>query len=282
MKEEDRQIVVFYHASCMDGFGGALAANLIFGNKAEYIALRHGEPPRLDIHDKLIYFIDFAYSVADMKQLMAQNEEVIVIDHHITAKESAMLNPKSVFNNERSGSVLAWQYFHKGKKVPRLLLHIEDFDLWKFTVPKTHEVLSFLKFVDHDFKVWKKMLKDFETIEGRKKYLADGAFGLRYEKLLFNNLAKNYAELVSFEGYEIYALNAPGYFSSDLGNLLVNMKGPMAIVWSYRNGRVGVSLRSDGKFDVGAIALKYGGGGHKASAGFALKDFNNFPWKLIK
>ena len=32
--------------------------------------------------------------------------------------------------------------------------------------------------------------------------------------------------------------------------------------------------------DVGDIAKKYGGGGHKSSAGFVLESEDKFPWKV--
>ena len=43
-----------------------------------------------------------------------------------------------------------------------------------------------------------------------------------------------------------------------------------------------VSLRSDGSVDVSKLAKKYGGGGHKAAAGFSFKVGRKAPWKKIK
>lgn len=35
--------VVFYHASCADGFGAAFAAWMAMGDKAEYIPIKYGQ-----------------------------------------------------------------------------------------------------------------------------------------------------------------------------------------------------------------------------------------------
>ena len=90
------------------------------------------------------------------------------------------------------------------------------------------------------------------------------------------------AEEVIFEGYKILAVNAPQMFRSDLGHLLAEKKPPFAIIWYYRDGNIFVSLRASGKFDVCALAKKYGGGGHKAAAAFKIDDKLPFPWKKVK
>ena len=65
-------------------------------------------------------------------------------------------------------------------------------------------------------------------------------------------------------------VNAPYHWSSDAAHVLAEGQ-PFAAAWFDRgDGKRVFSLRSsaDGA-DVGAIAKKYGGGGHRHSAGFA-------------
>ncbi|HEY6554426.1 MAG TPA: phosphohydrolase, partial [Vicinamibacteria bacterium] len=41
--------------------------------------------------------------------------------------------------------------------------------------------------------------------------------------------------------------------------------------WRRADGLFQYSLRSRGEFDVSAVAMGYGGGGHRNAAGFQLK-----------
>jgi len=43
MNEVNKEIVVLYHANCLDGFGAAYAAWKKFGDTADYIPVQYGE-----------------------------------------------------------------------------------------------------------------------------------------------------------------------------------------------------------------------------------------------
>lgn len=104
---------------------------------------------------------------------------------------------------------------------------------------------------------------------------------MAYAENLMRELVGN-AQKVKFEGYAVYALNAPPFFASELGHALAKKLPPIAIVWRQEKRKIKVSLRSNGKVDVSKIAKRYGGGGHKAAAGFAFEAERKFPWKIIK
>ena len=70
------------------------------------------------------------------------------------------------------------------------------------------------------------------------------------------------------------AANAPAFLASDLGHELANKSGTFGLVWSMAgDGQVHCSLRSNGEYDVSAIAKAFGGGGHRNAAGFST-DIN--------
>ena len=76
-------------------------------------------------------------------------------------------------------------------------------------------------------------------------------------------------------------VNSP-FYVSEIGHSIVKHGMPVAIIWSRREGKVVVSLRSDGMaVDVAKLAERYGGGGHPAAAGFSVKvkDFLKFKKK---
>ncbi len=277
-----KKIVILYHGNCSDGFGGAWAAYKKFGNKADYIAFSHLNEPKI-FENKEIYFIDFIYkSESLIKKLLKTNERVTAIDHHITAKNLVALTQNYSYDINSSGAVLAWKYFHPQKPVPKLLKYIEDFDLWRFYLPYTKEVMTYLGSADFSFIKWNKLADDFEKAGARKKYIEKGGIAWQHEKKIMAEMAEENKYLVKFNGHKVFAINAPHHFASYLGHSLVKEKPPLAIIWSQKGDEIKVSLRSSGEVDVGLLAKKYGGGGHKSAAGFAVNGWKKIPWTPIK
>lgn len=278
-RKEDKKIVVLYHGNCEDGFGGAFAAWRHFGNKAEYIPLyRHAPVPEL--YGKEVYMIDFMYSPEIIRRLLKNNIRVTGIDHHITAEDSTRLTKNYLFSLKNSGAALAWQYFHPKKKIPRLLQYIEDYDLWKFRLRETREVSAMLDLLPFDFQRWEKFAKDLENGKKRKQIVANGKLLLEYKNKLVDSIVAE-AEEVQFMGYRARAVNSP-VFNSEIGARLIKKASPLVIIWIRSRGRILVSLRSNGKTDVARIAQKFGGGGHKAAAGFIVEKNEKVPWVPVK
>lgn len=278
----EKDIVILYHGGCHDGFGGAWAAWRKFKNKAEYIAVEHGKDEPAGLVGKEIYFIDFCYPAAIMHKLLAANKKVVILDHHVSQRDIVGISTEHVYDNSRSGSVIAWQYFFPGEPIPRLLKHIQDVDLWLFKLPHTKDLMAALDCYIFDFKLWNKIYAEFEDKELVKKYLSAGKTILGYEERIINR-AIRHAEKVEFEGHVAYAVNST-ILESEIGNWIVNHKKSIGIIWAYKGGSVRVSLRSNGKVDVAELAQRHGGGGHKAAAGFAfpVPAQVRFPWVKIE
>lgn len=276
----NKKIVILYDGGCSDGFGGAWAAWKVFGNKADYVGVRHDEPPPRGLKNKTIYLIDFTYSEAVMKKFLRENRRVTSIDHHATAEKAAKLTEKYLYSINHSGCVLAWQYFHPKKPLPKLLKHIEDTDLWKFKVPHTKEIFAYLNLFPLNFQLWDKLIKDMENPAKYKSAVQGGKLLLQYEEKRFTNLMEN-AQKVRFCGYKTLAVNSANW-PSQIGNLLVKKMPPIGIVWHQRANKISVSLRSNGAVNVGKLAEKFGGGGHKKASGFSLPLNKKLPWKILK
>lgn len=277
-----KDIVIFYHAECDDGFGAAFAAWKKFGDKADYIPLRHQTPLPEDLKGKQIFFIDISPEInRDIENLTRSNLSVVLIDHHKTNEDKIGLFSEYVFDNNHSGAVLAWQYFHPGKPAPKLLLLIEDVDIWKWEYPETGQFIAALSLYDYNFDSWSKISSDIENPEKFKEYLFKGEIINTYIKRIADDLA-GHAQKVNFEGYQVYAANAHHPIKSFVGPVLREKHPPFAITWVQEEDTIHVSLRSDGSVDVSEIAKKYGGGGHKAAAGFSFPAGQPFPWKIIK
>lgn len=280
----NKPIIVFYHGECPDGFSAAWAAWKKLGDTAQYVALTYRMKPFEDLQGKEIYFLDFSYEADIFKKLVANNISVTVIDHHASRVEDIKHATKFVYDNNHSGAVLSWNYFHPDEKPPVFLKYIEDRDLWNWKLNNSPELLASIDSFDMSFDVWDGLVKDFENLSSLQKHVMVGEAILMYEKKTAERLASESKVLVEFEGYTCYCVNSPHIFASLIATLIIDKEKPIGIVWSYVEDGIRVSLRSikgESGVDVSKLADKHGGGGHQSSAGFTLpKDFK-FPWKEI-
>ncbi len=286
LMEPLKSIVVIYHADCRDGFGAAYAAWKKFGDQASYLPWRNRETPPDELVGKEIYIVDFSFDTPTLTSLTAHNTSVVVIDHHQSAEADVTAFPHNVFDNNHSGCVLAWHYFHPDTPVPELLLHVEDQDLWRFALPENREFCVALGQYDMRFESWDALITELAASEAsRVNFIAKGALIAKFEdKLVTTILATR--ERVRFEGHEVYAVNAERIYRSILGNKLAELneaEGRIAIgiVYYHSHGRVNISLRSRGAVDVAAIAAKYGGGGHMRAAGIEVSAFTDLPFTFL-
>ncbi len=276
-----KNTVILYHAGCSDGFTAAWVAWKKFGDTAEYRPIHYQDPAPRDIVGKRVYLIDFAVSLPVLKEILKNNREVTIIDHHATGKEAAEMTQKPLFDNSHSGAVLAWKYFFPDQKIPQLCLYIEDRDLFQFKMKNTKEICAFLDLTDLNFKNWDRLAGEMESDKKLNNMSEQGSLIVRYENRMMKEIVEDTARLVTFEGHRTYAVNAPHLYASGVCEVLYKKLPPMSISWSYDKDVVIVSLRSDGSVDVGQMAKRYGGGGHKQAAGFEVKTLNEIPWKEV-
>ena len=278
-----KNIIVLYHSDCSDGFGAAWAAWKKLGNKAEYIPVEHDVPPPRGLKDKEIYSLDFCYTAPVLRRLVKRNKRVIVIDHHISAREDIKEASDWVLDDTftNSGAVLSWKYFHPKKPVPKLLQYVEDRDLWRFKLSFSMESSAFLRTTDYDFSLWSRIARGLEKSKKKKEYIAQGRNILQYEQKLIDFLVSK-AQRVVFEGYDTLAVNSMLFHTkSRIGHLLAEKRPPIGIVWSHQGDRIIVSLRSNGTVNVAELAARYGGGGHEPAAGFSIKKSEKLRWKQL-
>lgn len=276
-----KDVVVLYHGDCSDGFGGAWAAWKKFGASAEYIGLYRGNPLPAGLKNKELYFIDFLYEPEVMRKIVKNNKKVVGLDHHVTAKDSVkLMSPGSIYSEKNSGAVLAWRYFHPREKVPTLLRYVEDRDTWRWALPASKDISVFMDTFTFNFQFWDKAAREFEKSAFLKKYIEKGRLLKSYRDFVVKKLIPS-AVTVKFAGYKILAVNAPHEFTSELGHLLAVRHAPFSLVWSQDGLGVRVGLRSDGTVDVAKIAKKFGGGGHRAAAGFIVPANKKVPWKPV-
>jgi nanoRNase/pAp phosphatase (c-di-AMP/oligoRNAs hydrolase) len=280
----DKPIVVLYHGKCPDGFGAAYAAWKKFGDSAEYIPVDHGDPPPKELEGREVYIVDFCYETAEqMDMLMKLTKRLVVLDHHQSVKDFVEAVPEHVYDATRSGSSIAWTYFHPDTPLPRLIRHLEDGDLYRYALPDTRDIFSYLLVLPYEFEAWEVFVRDLEAEASRVELLKKGAAFTEFFNALAN-MSVERAKKVSFEGYEVLftATHPAQTMRSYVGNLLYKKLPPFSIVVTAHPNGFGVSLRSDGSIDVSKIAARYGGGGHPGAAGFFVPNGKEMPWTEIE
>jgi len=172
----------------------------------------------------------------------------------------------ALFDMERSGAGIAWDFFHPETKRPKLIDHIEDRDIWRFALFGTREIQANVFSYPYDFSVWDRLM-GMDPMELAK----EGAAIERKHHKDVAELVAAFKRRMSIGGVEVWAANIPYTLTSDAGHLMCEGGEPFAACyWDTPEGRV-FSLRSreDGA-DVAEIAKTYGGGGHKHASGFRL------------
>ncbi|HET9641675.1 MAG TPA: DHH family phosphoesterase [Candidatus Paceibacterota bacterium] len=280
----DKNILVIYHDKCPDGFGGALAAWKKFGDSAAYIPAGYGDPLVKELAGKEVYLVDFCYEKdEEIDEIARAAKKFVVLDHHESNQARVERAPEHVYDSNRSGASIAWAYFHPDVPLPRLMTYLEDGDLYRYALPETREVYSYLSVLPYEFPAWNDFMEGLEDDARRAEILERGrAYTEFFEAMGKRSVDR--AKKVRFEGYEVYfATTHPDItMRSYVGHELYEKLPPFALVVSAHPNGFGVSLRGDGSVDVSKIAEKYGGGGHPGSAGFFIPNGEAMPWELIE
>ncbi len=252
---------VLYHKNCEDGFGAAWIAWKALGKQAEYIPVQHGDlPPELPDNSR-VTIVDFSYPRDMLIDLKARMESLLVLDHHKTADQDLAGLDFVTMDMQKSGAMLAWEYWFPSESPPLLIRYIQDKDLWLFQLDNSSEVSAALRSYPKDFNVW-----DSLSVEDLSR---DGMAIQRAINVQVSNHVEN-ATLRTVGGYLVPVVNASCYFS-EIGDQL-NARYPdtpfSASYCDRADGKRQWSLRSRGNFDVSELAERFGGGGHRNAAGY--------------
>ncbi len=320
--------LVIYHASCADGFGAAFAAWLKLGDEAEYVAKRYGDgleevfshPPRE------VYVVDFSFPKEVMDDLFAHATRGVWLDHHKTSRlyaeekcggsigDRAERHNKAldiIHDNDKSGAMLAWEYFHPDTEVPMLIKHIDDYDRWQFKLDGTKEFNKALwSYAPWTFEQWHSWTFQLDhNLDGpylsnhiTAPFIKEGAAILRAHDQNVESVVKGAARAckllhikeqdaswyATHEHWEAefdvnavgLAANCPPHLTSDVGHELANQSGTFGLCWTLNKDKpvANCSLRSNGDYDVSAIAKAFGGGGHRNAAGFEVPIETLLRW----
>lgn len=260
----------------MDGIGAAWAAYNVYGLNAEYLPSYHDQA-RPDVTGRDVLILDFSYKRHIITEMANAAKSLLVIDHHESAQKDLAGIPFCTFDMNRSGAGMAWDILNPGKPRPWHIEYIEDRDLWRHKLDNTYEISAWLHF------------QEVRTVQEYEERIAT-------TKLSFDNIINHGSVILdvrneyvsdtmeqiqetSLDGIgPVPGINAAFFCKSELlGKMCVGRK--FALLWCVqKDGRFCYSLRSDENgMNVVDIAVKFGGGGHKRSAGFTSDTRVDIP-----
>ncbi len=275
--EPTQPIVGIYHKNCSGNDGQTAAAVLLkkFPH-AETLPLPHGYLPE-DIDpilecitpDTDVYILDTSQGVVET---LEKAHSVTIVDHHISEKEkldkSAAENNRLtyIFDNDKSGSSLAWSYFFPDKPLPRLIELVEDYDLWKQRFGNDTEYLHYVldKHKDQPQEVLKLFDANLDEVLQRGKVIAE------YVLDVVNKYVEEREPLTLLVGdYAVSAYNGVFFKNNIADEFLKKTPSEPIIIFTVDGPMVNMAIRSLGESAYSAldVASFLGGSGHRNASG---------------
>lgn len=290
--------VVIYHAGCADGFCAAWLLYRRFPD-ATFIPASYGDAPPMDeIAGQYVYIVDFSYKRSVLLEMREVAKSLIVLDHHKTARDELEDLPFAVFDMEKSGARLTYEYIHRfldglPDPIPEphwLVSYTEDRDLWKWQLRHSHEINAWLRSWPLEFDVWDSFLAIRRLSEEFASFVLQGKAILRSQEQIVDSkvdqshlveVARPYAVAGDEWASSWRVANATTLISETAGNLAIET-GVGCCWFEKPDGSRVYSLRSRGIVDVSVMAAYFGGGGHASAAGFVLPSGVPHPWAISR
>lgn len=278
----NKKPILLYHGSCPDGFGSAFSFWKKYKDEIEYKAMIHGDSIPECLRDRVIYFADFCFKKEEMKIICDNNKKVILIDHHKTAfedmKNFSHKNLESIFDMNKSGAGLSWEFNFPNEPLPVLLQYIQDRDINNWLLPDGEAYLAAIDSHEFDFQVWNDLFEKSESKNGFRRIVNSGKIVVNFMKENVEHL-KTKIFILNIKGINFPTVNTGIFWRNKLLNEIANEKDGFSAGYNYDGTFYNFSLRSNDKngimLDVSEIAEKFpGGGGHKGAAGFKVSSLD--------
>ena len=278
--------VVIYHHPCSDGFASRyVAEKYLRATQPEkqviYIPASIGALPPQGLNGKNVLICDYSYRKEILLQLINQVNNLLIIDHHKSAmKDLEGIDDKyKIFDMEKSGSVLTWEYFYPNKELPLMLKYIQDRDIWTKKLPNTDEFSYWFYTLPFEYEIYDKYSNDEMLlnmidaygkpfIELNNHYIKEAC---KHCCVKFQNIKDRY--------YFIAYVNST-VLKSDIGNKIFEYYKNIdfSVVYNINDSTnsTSFSLRSTDKHsDVSEIAFSLGHGGHRNASGVKVLYVTN-------
>ena len=283
-----------YHHNDPDGYCSKFWFDYFYkkyfsSNSIEYEEYNYQKIENIEqVNDQSVFFLDCSpEDPKELKQLQAQGNEIIIIDHHITSynKYKNIKDIELFYDIKHSGCELTRLYFERKFDVEvgyqKFSELVEDWDIWKFEMEDTEAFIFGLQSDDiKDMKVWEGLL-----YEGHFKindYIKKGKAILAFRDNMAALVVERTGLVINFHGFSCFALN--NALPSAKWFLDNAKKYDCLLNWCVNKyGKISASLYSEHpeKVQAGKLLEKYyNGGGHDGAAGCVI-DIDKFFKEIL-
>lgn len=273
--------ICIYHHPCADGFTAAWAIRTRWSECAFVPGSYQTDDDLPDVRGKHVLIVDFSYKVEPLMKIVSEAASVTILDHHVSAQR--LLEPliadgtiAGVFDMEKSGAMLAWEFAHGegGEDAPFLVQYVQDRDLWTWALPDAKEICAWMAMSPMTFEAWHEMSDTLEHSLGYERAVDIGRALVKKQEADIAGAIRASKRRMTIGGYDVPVANLPYIFASEAGNIMCRGEPFSASYFDTSTGERSFSLRSDkddpNAVDVSQIAAQFGGGGHRAAAGFRI------------
>lgn len=289
---------VIYHKNCFDGFTGFFILTLT--NRIHDRAIIYPDVPSTNnlppgIEDKNVIIIDVAYKKSIIMNILSKVKKMTFIDHHISIRDDILsLNisypHEIIYDENKSGASLVWNYFFRKEKIPLFVRYIEDNDTGTWKLKHTMAFINALEVnyppipTKENLQQWNKLLDRNEV----RKLIKRGNIYNEYRNYLIDQNVRKYS-LESFPGEKLYNMfpdmfEKPGQYRVAVYNgsgcpttshlsikFLQKVNCDFVIFWVLNLDRKEYVLQfRSKKVDVSRIAKLFGGGGHTLASACSI------------
>jgi len=272
-----------YHSPCTDGFTAAYLFQTWFPDANFYPASYDDSRLNVDwwlslVKGKHVVCVDFSFPRAITIALKEAAASLLVLDHHQTSAVELRGLDCCYLDDSHSGAMLAWKALRGEEEPAQIAKYVQDQDLFTWKLPNSRHICARLNSTTYDYAAWAAFAAKLEDPTATKELAREGAV-IKEAFLLTAKEIVTKAEAWTIAGQRVLVVNSAAPMRAEVAAQLVDyskrwLRDEFPCVASYyiKDGVSFWSLRTArSDFSVEKIASSYyGGGGHKAAAGFSV------------
>jgi uncharacterized protein len=269
--------VKIFHHNDADGRCAAAIASCWCNDRGKYwefieVDYKDRIPVERVMLGDYVFIVDFSFIPHIMNEIWLMSSKVIWCDHHVTAKNYDYGHDISGYrdfaNKGLSGCECTWKYVYPTEEIPEFIRLLGDYDAWRLEcTPRCFEFYEGLKIQNTaPDGVWHRLLDNPSLMHS---IILDGRMLIEYRDNYCLDIKKDFAYGTTIDGHDALAMNVYRFGSKQFGEEFHCY--PVCIAYIFDGTNYTVSLYSE-TVDVGVIARKFGGGGHRGAAGFVCQE----------
>lgn len=288
---DNSNYLCIYHDKCPDGFAAAWAVYRALGLRVEFVGCQYGQPMP-EVKGKHVIMVDFSFPTEDIERAIEDAESVLILDHHEKAKkalepfifqeswedargawELAKIQGGEVclFDMDRSGARMTWDFFFPGHDVPKMIEYVEDRDLWRHRLPKSKDINQWIMSFQHSLVAYDHIDIVLSDPDGYEAAADSGQSIRRSLDQIIEATIEDGMQMMKIGGVEMPVVNVPHALASDTADRLKDRFPVAATYVDLPQGRrFSIRARNDNDINLNDLLSGYGGGGHKKAAGVMM------------